>query len=366
MSSVEIVTPNHRRCRARANSWYVLHIMTWQRSGGYNSLNPEAHAMNDGSTRYLVRLPVLLSSASTEDDDVFMDVCDVFRCYDIPYSRYLRIQMFLDGKEADPPSGHAVPIIESNLIRKDSWYLLSLTESEADDYERLDPVYYRMVDGSMRYKVRVPVLYRTPDKQSLMDLSETCKYLNIPDFRFYHFEMYIDGVEVEHPFNKKEKRTYALPSGGYYLGDPLAVLGDVEDFFEVFLGAHDCEENFCYRGYQIVGIYSGVDGFYPLFKRNQTIDSIESAGKLVHVDSLSAELARLSFIPLDLLDCLGTDQDVIEDNGFILDAEPPFTDSIDETFAVTIHSRGGIVTHVEFLQYLLLLQDRLALPGVTD
>lgn len=355
MSSVEVVTPDLRRHKAKLNSWYVLHFMTWKVSESYNSLYPEAYATDDGSTRYRIRMPVLLSIVSTDDNEVLMDVSDVCKCHDVPFSRYLRIQMFLDGIEVNPPKGHAAPTLDPCLQIQNSWYVVYLGQDEADDYERLNPVRYRQKDGSECYKVRVPMLYRTADEKKPMDLGEVCRYLNIPDFRYQHFEMFIGGEEVEHAFNKAEERTYTLPVGQYFFGDPLSVLSDVEDFFDAFLGEHDCDEFFDYRGFPIVSIITGADGVYPLVERSHGTITTAMSGHSADIDSLSVELATASFIPLDLLASLGVKQELIEDSGFIFDSASLMGDLGESTFAVTIYGKGDVIQYVDFLRYRLLI-----------
>ena len=89
MATSLIVTPNNVQHRVKDNSWYVLHVMPDSRDE-YAILDPVSYKRDDGSMRYKAKIPVLLSITSTEENEVFMDARDVFRCYKIPYSRDIK------------------------------------------------------------------------------------------------------------------------------------------------------------------------------------------------------------------------------------------------------------------------------------
>lgn len=360
MTSTTIITPNNKQHRARSNSWYVLHLLTKKCSNQYKSLNPEVYTKDDGSKRYKVRLPVLLSITSTEDSEIFMDVSNVCKCYNVPYGRCLRIQMFIDGEEAPFVAGHRTIQIDKYKAKANSRYDLYVTEQYADDYERFNPQKIRLANGKTCYKAEIPMLLQTSEagKESIMDFREVRRHLNI-SLMYKQIRMYVDGVEVEHPNEIKTQRSYVLPAGSYYVGDPMRALSNIDDFFEDFMGAHECNEFFIYRDNQIVSVRTGSDGYFPLCKNDGNHEAGQASHRPIQINKLPVDLATISFIPLSLLDSLNISPKEIKNNGFIFEAEAHADHPDDAVLTVTIHDKGGVTQFVEFLQYIILIGDAL-------
>ena len=355
-----ILTPNNRQYSAKDNSWYDLHIMTKEMSERLNSLNPKSYTREDGSKRYKVKLPVLLSITSTEKNEILMDISDVFRCFNIPYSRHLRIQMYVEGKEVQSPGCNDMSNATKFKTRDNSWYVLHVNKDYADYYEKLDPEECCLDDGRVGYRVNLPMLINSAGagKEKLMDIDDICKHFNVPNYLHERLLMYVDGVEVEHPSNKITKRIHTLPIGAYYVGDPAAVLSNVKDFFEKFLGGHERDELFNYRGRKILSIKTGRDGSYRLYENKKKISSDQTIDSPVHIDNLLVDLATISFIPLGLLKSAGMSSEKIEKEGYTFEAKSCTGKPEGKVFDVTIYEKGGFMQYVKFLSYIILIDDK--------
>jgi hypothetical protein len=368
MATSLIVTPNNTQHRAKDNSWYVLHVMANSRDE-FIILDPVSYKRDDGSTRYKAKLPILLSITSTEENEVLMDVSDVFRCYKIPYSRYLRLQMYVDGNEVKPPGCHGAPNISQHKARDNSWYVLYVKTSHANDYEKLDPEECRIDDGRVRYKVKLPILVKTDDAgtETLMSIDDICKQLNVPSpFLNERFAMYVDGEEVEHPENKITRRSFSLPVGPYYVGDPFYVLNEKEisQFWE-----YDNETFFKFWGHQVICIKTGSDGCFPIYEFNKTgvqLDdnkSVFDKDTPVFCEELLVDTASIAFIPLEILGVSLKEaiQGEVGENGLILNCKPDAIkdgSSLEVEVFYSYRYRMESVDTVRFLGYEVLIADK--------
>lgn len=343
--------------------------MTKESCKEFNSLDPERYSRDDGSTRYKAKLPVLLSITSTEENEVLMDVSDVFRCYNIPYNRHLRLQMFLDGTEVNPPGRHGVPNIMQHKAKDNSWYVLYVKTQEANDYEKLDPEKCRIDDGRVRYKVKLPMLVKTDaaGTETPMSIDEICKQLNVSaPYLNEHFAMYVDGAEVEHPENKITRRSFSLPFGPYYVGDPFYVLNEQEisQFWE-----YDSETFFKFWGHQVICIKTGSDGCFPIYEFNETRGQFDDNRKVIDNDTpvysqeLLVDTASIAFIPLEILGVSLEEaiQGEVGENGLILNCKPDGVNdgsSLEvEIFYSSRYGRESVET-IRFLGYEVLIADK--------
>jgi len=364
MATSLIVMPNNVQHRVKDNSWYVLHVLAYSKDE-YAILDPVSYIRDDGSMRYKAKLPVLLSIASTEENEVFMDVSDVFRCYKIPYSRCLRLQMYVDGNEVKPPSRHGAPNISQHKARDNSWYVLYLKKHSIDDYEKLDPEECRLEDGRIRYKVKIPMLVKTDVKgnESLMSIGDICKLLNVGGL-YERVLMYVDGAEVDHPDNRITRQSYALPAGVYYVGDPFYVLEDQWESFQ-----ENKETSFKFLGHSVISIGTGRDGGFRVYDLNECGDAIDDdgcqieSGTPVYGDCLLVDTATIAFIPLEILGV--SLEEAIEgevgENGLIVNCEPDDDEDINTLdLEITYSHRysGESVDTLRFLCYEVLIADQ--------
>lgn len=366
MTSSLIVAPNNKQYRAKDNSWYLLHVMAESRDE-FAILDPVSYQRDDGSTRYQAKLPILLSITSTEDNEVFMDVSDVFKCYNIPYSRHLRLQMYVDGMEVKPPGCHGAPNISLHKTRENSWYLLYVKNHSVNVYEKLDPEECRLDDGRIRFKVKIPMLVKTDSKgkESLMSVDDICKLLNVP-VSYERVLMIVNGEEVEYPANKITSRSYTLAAGAYYVGDPSYVLSDkvISQFWE-----YDDETFFKFWGHQVVCIKTGGDGAFRVYDLNECGDALDDdgceveAGRPVYDDCLLVDTATIAFIPLEILG-VSLEEAVegeVGENGFILNCEPDNGENInalDVEINYSLRYDRESVETVRFLRYEVLIADQ--------
>ena len=361
MATSLIVTPNNVQHRVKDNSWYVLHVMPDSRDE-YAILDPVSYKRDDGSMRYKAKIPVLLSITSTEENEVFMDVSDVFRCYKIPYSRYLRLQMYVDGDEVKPPGCHGNPNISQHKAKDNSWYVLYLKKCSIDNYEKLDPEECRLDDGRIGFKAKIPMLAKTDDKgnEFLMSLGDICKLLNVPGF-YGHFLMYVDGVKVDHQIIR---RFYTLPAVAYYVGDPCYVL---EEKYELF--KKNNEMFFEFLGHSVISIGTGGDGGFRVYNLNECGDALDDdgceveAGTPVYADSLLVDTGTIAFIPLEILGV--SLEEAIEgkvgENGLIVTREPDDDEdikSLDVEITYTFSCNRESVDTVRFSCYEVLIADQ--------
>lgn len=361
-----IVASNNKSYRAKDNSWYVLHVMT-ESKDEFAKLDPVFYQRDDGSIRHKAKLPILLSITSTEVNEVLMDVSDIFKCYNIPYSQHLRLQMYVDGMEVKPPGCHGAPNISQHKTRENSWYLLYVKNHSVNDYEKLDPEECRLDDERIRFKVKIPMLVKTDDqgKESPMSVDDICKLLNVPVF-YGRVLMYVNGEEVEYPASKITSRSYTLPAGAYYVGDPFYVLSNKEI---TQFRKYDDELFFKFRGHQVVCIKTGGDGALRIYHLNECGDALDDngreveAGRPVYDDCLLVDTATIAFIPLEILGVsLG---EAVEgeagENGLILNCEPDNgedTNTLDVQINYSFRYDRESVETVRFLHYEVLIADQ--------
>lgn len=343
--------------------------MTKESCKEFNSLDPERYSRDVGSTRYKAKLPVLLSITSTEENEVLMDVSDVFRCYNIPYDRHLRLQMFLDGKEVSPPGRHGVPNIMQHKAKDNSWYVLYVKTQQANDYEKLDPEKCRIGDGRVRYKVKLPMLVKTDaaGTEKLMSIDEICTQLNVSaPYLNERFAMYVDGAEVEHPENKITRRSFSLPVGPYYVGDPFYVLNEEEisQFWE-----YNGETFFKFWGHQVICVGTGGDGCFPIYEFKKTGVQFDDNERVfdndtpVFCEELLVDTSSIAFIPLEILGVSLEDaiDGEVGENGLILKCNPDGVkdgSSLEVEIFYSSRYGGEFVETIRFLSYEVLIADK--------
>ena len=355
MSWEIITTPNGKEFKAKDNSWHLLHInKRWL--GSYACVNPEPYTTANGKVRFRVRLPVLLSVTSTDNNEVLMDLPDVCRCYNVPggSSFYLDAQLFLNGEEVAHPYGRAkANNLDQYIILMDSWYVLHIKKEHVDEYEDLDPEEYFLSDGRVRYKAMMPMLGRIHDGanyERIFDIEETCKYFNVPRFDYERFEMFIDGSLAEHPANKISTSIRRLPSGEYYVGEPLYPKNGDESTYDKHFAHKGTDRILTLQNQKIVTISTGGDDSYRLYK--------STSNNISHVDSIITETATICFVPLTLLYGMGYKLPKIKREGFAFDSRSSSSGSDKKTFSVVITYKGGRPQYINFLDYTILIDDR--------
>ena len=202
-------------------------------------------------------------------------------------------------------------------------------------------------------------------KESLINVDDICKLLNVPNLH-ERVLMYVNGAEVDFPAKKITSRSYSLPAGAYYVGDPFYVLNDKEisQFWE-----YDDETFFKFWGHQVVCIKTGSDGAFRIYNLNECGDAPDDdgceveAGRPVYDDCLLVDTATIAFIPLEILG-VSLEEAVegeVGENGLILNCEPDNGEDIN-TLEVEInyssrYDRESVET-VRFLRYEVLIADQ--------
>jgi hypothetical protein len=350
-----ITTPNGKEYKAKANSWHLLHIhQRWQKS--YADLNPESYTASNGKIRYRVKLPALLSVASTDDNEVLMDLYDACKCYCVPAgtSFYLDAQLFLNGEEVPHPYSRAKLVNpDQYVVLKDSWFLLHIKKEYVDEYEDLDPEEYFLSDGRVRYKAALPMLGKTLDGDNyerILKIEEACKYFNVPRFNYESFEMFVDGNLAEHPANEISTSIRRLPSGEYYVGEPLYPKNGDERTYDKLFEHKGTDRTYTLQNHKIVTVSTGGDDSYRLYK--------STSSSISHIDSIITETATVCFAPLALLYDMGYKLPKIKREGFTFDSRSSSSGSDKKTFSVVITYKGGRPQHISFLDYTILVDDR--------
>ena len=358
-----VTTPNGKQYKAKDKSYYLLHVTNkWRDS--YSCFNPEPYTSERGKVRYRIQLPVLLSIMSSENNEVLMDLPDILRCYDVPCSPscYKDVQLFLNGEEAVHPYGPKRSTdSDQYAIIQDSWYLLHIRKEYIDEYDDLDPVEYRLGDGRVRYKARLPMLCKIPSggsPESNVDIKDVCKYFNVPCYLYESFDMFLDGCIAEHPSSKISKSSHKLPCGEYYVGDPLYLQDSVETAYDKFFAHNGLDRMFIYRKEKVITISTRGDDSYPLYETTETPKLKDTTARPRHVDSIITETATICFIPLNLLYGMGFRLPKIKREGFIFNSMNISELSNKKTFSVVINYRGGLPQYVDFLNYAILICDK--------
>lgn len=293
-----------------------------------------------------------------------MDLPDVCRCYDVPSSQsfYLDVQLFLNGEEIDHPHRRKRPAdSDKYMIIPNSWYLLHIKKEDVDEYEDLEPQEYTLGDGRIRYTAKLPMISKIRSGDSSekeAEIEDACKYFNVPLYGYERFELFIDGKIAEHPSNKISKRTYKLPCGKYYVGDPLYLLNGDEIAYGKFLAHNGDDRIFSYKKHKAITIATHADDSYPLYKITDKLQSKGGATNFNHIDSIITETATICFLPLDLLYTLGCKLPKIKRPGFTFTSENQSALSDDKQFSVVITYKGGWPQYVEFLNYTILIEDK--------
>ena len=350
-----IATPNGKEHKAKDNSWHLLHInKRWESS--YACVNPVPYTTSNGKIRFRVRLPVLLSITSTDSNEVLMDLPDVCRCYDIPGGSdfYLDAQLFLNGEEVAHPYGRAKPnSLDQCVVLPGSWYLLHIRKEHVDEYEDLDPEEYFLSDGRVRYRAVLPMLGKIHDGtnyERIFEIEETCEYFNVPRFNYESFEMFIDGNLAVHPANEVSTSIRRLPSGEYYVGEPLYPKNGDESTYDKLFDHKGTDRTYTLQNHKIVTVSTGGDDSYRLYK--STCNSIS------HIDSIITETATICFAPLALLYDMGYKLPKIKREGFTFDSRSSSSGPDKKTFSVVVTYKGGRPQHISFLDYTILVDDR--------
>lgn len=175
----------------------------------------------------------------------------------------------------------------------------------------------------------------------------------------------MEEFERKHKANalKEVCRTesFTIPDGEYYVGCPYLVLPKekCEWWFE--------QEAQCFEfdGHKVISIDTGGDGYWHLFDRNEDGTEVDEDGNPiegpVHVDSLFTDGASMSIIPMELLESLGCDSEVVKESGYVFwietckeeDEEVDLTFDVEFKYKVYDGDECETLSHVEFLWYKL-------------